>query len=613
MNARVAALRWAPWFAALVLSIVAVAVLEHRRGRPVRQEANAEREAKPPGSRVAWRVPTPRPRWGLRGDGLVEVRGRVIEASSGQSVVGAEVVASDGATESAEMSADDGSYRIALRPGKYRVFVRGDRFMSLGRRLKTYQSGVPRPEQVAEARAALAPELLVTSDIDGIDLEVVAAATVSGRVRGPDGQPVAGALVQARAVDPTDGDPVLATDLAETDATGAYRLVVPARAHQVEARHRTQGGARNRPIIELAPGQVRELDLELTPGCIIAGTVVRDGHLVESGALERVSSLTSNTGYQVEQIEDGRFWLNSDEALPMYLRAFPYKSPPSPAQLVRCDLQARHDLTFVIPPTQADLAGTLVTRDGGPAGHVYLDIHGLDPGLTDQIERTDAVGGWESFTLPPGRYAVVARAPGLGVADVVVMAPSRDLQLRMSGTGSLRGTTRGLTDGPFELDVDCAVQGETWGRTRERFLVVARGGAFRVDGLPACRLTMTPRRGPWQAASATVDIGADETAEVELDLGALAVLDIRGLVIDELGRPVSGATVTTLIPPIVNAVSDAGGRFFVRAPNGAALAVRSPGHEPLDLTVPAEPGVAWDVTATMVALMRPADMLPATP
>lgn len=600
MSTRATRLRWASWFVALLLSIVMVAVLEQQRVGAAREHASSEPAATTPGSQVAWSASVRRrPRWPRRGDGLVEVRGRVVDVSTGQPVAEAEVVASDDATESAELSAYDGSYQISLRPGSYRFFVRGERFMSLGRRHKSRTGGAPRPEEVAEARAALAPELLVTSDVDGVDLEVVAAATVNGRVRGPDGRPVAGALVQARAVDPTDGDPVLATDLAETDATGTYRLLVPARAHQIEARHPTHGRSRNRPIVALAPGQVREVDLDLEPGCIVTGTVTRDGQLVESGALERVASATSDQGYQVERIEGGRFSWSSEEALPMYLRAFPFKSPPSPPQLVRCDREALHDLAFVIPPTPADLSGTLVTRDGEAAGHVYLDIHGLDPGLTDQIERTDAAGAWESFTLPPGRYAVVARAPRLGVADIVAVAPARDLHLRMSGTGSLAGIARGLTEGTFELEVDCIVKGETWGRTRELFLVALNGGTFRIDGLPACLLAMTPRRGPWRGASTTVDIFSGSTSEIELDLTILAVRDIRGLLVDELGRPVAGATITAVEPPIVSAVSAADGRFFLRAPGGAVLAVRNAGHRPLDLTVPTGPGVAWDVTGTM--------------
>lgn len=591
--------RW-PWLIAGLLSTLAIATLEVRRARRLGSHAAARREEPGASAAVTWR--SARRPWPVlrRGDGLVEVRGRVLDATTGRAIAGVEVVATDAVAESSELTEIDGSYRLVVRPGRYRLLVRGERVVTLGRRQRARLGGAPRPSQVAEVRAALAAELSLERDLAGVDLEVVAAAAIRGRVVGPDGAPLAGAIVAATAIDATGGDPVLATDVAETGADGTFRLVVPARAHQLEVTHPDFGAAARRPILDLEPGQEVAVELPMVVGCVITGTVVRAGQRVEAGSVERAGGVEAATNYiGVDHFTGGRFRWGTDELAPIYLRVSPFKSPPSPTQTIRCDLGARHDLTFVIPATAADLAGTLTTHDGAPASQVYLDVHGLDPGLTDQQERTDAGGAWEVFTLPPGRYAIVARAPGLGLAEAIVTAPAGELHLRMSGVGGLTGAARGLADGTFEVDVECEMVGTTWGRTSERFLVVVRGGRFRVDGLPACRLVVTPRRGPWRAPPVTVEITADSVATVDLDLAPLAVRDVRGYLRDDLGRPLAGATVAMTTAPFVGTETDATGRFWLRAPRGAPLVVRAPGHAPLDLQVPDEPDLVWDVAVTV--------------
>jgi protocatechuate 3,4-dioxygenase beta subunit len=82
----------------------------------------------------------------------------------------------------------------------------------------------------SDTRAAALPVTVpTTGTLDGIDGTLSAAATISGTVTGPDGQPVEGATVRAYA----ESDAWFPTSGAATGPDGAYELTLPAGTYRI--------------------------------------------------------------------------------------------------------------------------------------------------------------------------------------------------------------------------------------------------------------------------------------------------------------------------------------------------------------------------------------------
>ena len=111
-------------------------------------------------------------------------------------------------------------------------------------------------------------------------IELVApSAELTGTVRGPDGDPVAGALVQAgwpeqRNVQRPDGATVMAPrpEVARTDGTGRYALRAQG-AGTVPFCVRAKGFAAHNQVVELRAGSRNVCDVQLVAGVTLVGSV----------------------------------------------------------------------------------------------------------------------------------------------------------------------------------------------------------------------------------------------------------------------------------------------------------------------------------------------------
>ncbi|HSK03144.1 MAG TPA: carboxypeptidase-like regulatory domain-containing protein, partial [Kofleriaceae bacterium] len=216
---------------------------------------------------------------------------------------------------------------------------------------------------------------------------------------------------------------------------------------------------------------------------------------------------------------DGTFrWTTTEEA-EIVLRAWPWKSPPSPAQSFACRDGARHaGVVFALPDRGPDLDGMLVDRGGAPVALAYVDLAPLDPGGIAQQERTDEQGRWSVFALPAGRYLVTAHAAGRGVVATTVTVPQVGVRLQLGGTGRIEGRTPQLARGSFELDLLRCDDGSAAIRLpAERRLVTIRDHAFTIEDVPACHLQIVTawRDRDWEGE---VAVPAGGTARLELDL-----------------------------------------------------------------------------------------------
>ena len=121
-----------------------------------------------------------------------------------------------------------------------------------------------------------------------------------------------------------------------------------------------------------------------------------------------------------------------------------------------------------------------------------IDLAPLDNGIGQQ-ERTDAQGRWGVYAMPAGSYRVTATAIGGGVVEQTVASPSHGVTLRLSGLGTLEGTTSTLANGSFELSLDAC--GDALRLPNQSRIVQVVGGRFRVADVPACELTVSAGAG----------------------------------------------------------------------------------------------------------------------
>lgn len=474
-------------------------------------------------------------------DGLARVRGKVVDAHDGAPVGGVAVVFSGESGETEATAADDGTYELALAPGAYHAFVRGDGVMSIGTPEPERLPGGPSADDVDAPATQLAPAIAIAHDTSGVDLPVERGGVVTGHVLDDHGHAIAHALVRARG----DVRPVLGGDVAETDATGAFQLTLPAGVYQVDATHPDYASlADGVAELDLLPGtRATSLDLTMTAGCIVRGRVVGpNGQPAGDGAME--AKLGADEFQPLGRIEpDGTFRFTTLADASFELRAWPWKSPPSQPQTFRCTPGARFDAQFTIPIGSADLDGTILTADGRPAAGAYLDVLAVSEGGTSQQERASDDGSWAVYDMPAGDYVVTASVPGEGSVSRTVHVPAHGVALALAGTGAIDGTIKGVDDGTLAMMIGhCDDQPAGVYAAPETRLVPVRGGHFHLDRVPACSLYVSTAR-DGRAVGDEVQVAAGHETPLALDLTPPRTIEIDGKVLAADGTPAAGALV----------------------------------------------------------------------
>jgi protocatechuate 3,4-dioxygenase beta subunit len=509
-----------------------------------------------------------------RADGAVTISGTVVDAATRDGVGGVEVVFRGEGGEESIMAGPDGRYRIAVRPGAYRAFVRDDAVLSIGR-AEVRLPDQPSADAAGAPDEALMPLVVARASASGVDLTVARGGVVRGQVIDRSGRPVASAVLRARSGGPR---PALGTDVVETGADGSFELRLPPGGYAIEVSHaRFAGiaGPEDERRIAIAPGDVVTRTFTLAAGCVIAGRVVRPGGAAAGeGAIEARYRPDEHQFAAAGRIAaDGTFrWATTDEA-EIELRAWPWKSPPSPERAFACHDGARYEgVVFELPQRGPDLDGVLVDHTGAPVPLAYIDVMPAEGG-SGQVERTDEQGRWSVYQLEPGGYVVTAHAAGRGVVAQAVTAPAVQVRLELGGTGRIAGRTPRIENGSFELVLArCSTETASLRLPGERRLVAVTDHVFTVEDVPACELDLFASwRGQTARERALVTAGG--AAELDLEVGPARMKQVRGTVTDEDGRPIASAQVKAMIrgEAPVFATADEGGRYEMRAAAGAMI------------------------------------------
>lgn len=471
--------------------------------------------------------------------GLWRVSGTVREYQTLAPIPGAEMVLAGPMGENSAVADGEGRYTMLVQPGSYRAFARADGYIAVGEMPIERVPSQPDASKIGLPEGHIAPALFVGRDHVGIDVHLTGAAQIYGTVYDGDGYPVPEVLVVAeRASRGASGvaRPVLGSHIDETDYDGSYRLTVPAGFLKIAANHIDYAGVEYNTTRVLGPGEEARVDLTLTRGCIIKGTVVdADGYRVDEGSLERwVGGAPPNDYAPATRIDgDGDFRLALTTTGEVKLRAWPWKSGPSHPQTFDCRDGALYEgVVLVAQDLDADLEGTVIDADGDPIEHVFVDILPMDRGGMEQQERANRYGEFAVFQLPQGDYRVQAYVPGKGIAMEIVTTPTRGIRLQLGGTGSIAGKVLGIDNGAFTMtvrtcaitDVDGEVDGNVLGTFDDvtmpdiQMVVPVTAGEFRIDGLPTCAIS---GRASWGARStyfrATVPAGGiGQVGEIDL-------------------------------------------------------------------------------------------------
>ncbi|HVO10207.1 MAG TPA: carboxypeptidase-like regulatory domain-containing protein [Vicinamibacteria bacterium] len=493
--------------------------------------------------------------------------GRVVEADSGRPVAGVRLLLrGDAGARTLLRSGPDGRYLArGLAPQRYTLSVEDERFVPWTRALT-----------LAAGRA------------EAQDLALVHGATLTGRVVGERGEPVAGASLRLG----RSGENVFRSfvrtieggAVARSAVDGSFRAtrLAPGDGQRLDVTHeeyeeRALGG------ISLVAGATRSgLTVVMRRGLSLRG-VVRDaeGRPVAGAEVTLSRSRSIRAGRGGAQISligpgsevrreagpDGRFEFRglSPGDYTVSARASGFaRAAVDPVNV--SETSAGQPIELSLRPGAA-ISGYVRDRAGAGAAGWYVSARpsaAPGPALGPATPRTEEATGADGLFVLEGLGAgesydlQLLGPPGLGPRRAGVVAPADGLEIAVPGTGSIRGHVVEAENGHAVQDFELRYEPDARGGTRfvmrvgpgggrgpyEPQSLHAEDGSFTLDGVPAGRWTLrASARGyqPGTVASLAVTEGeAVDGVELRLSRGAVVsgrVLDGRG------GRPVAGATV----------------------------------------------------------------------
>jgi Carboxypeptidase regulatory-like domain len=355
---------------------------------------------------------------------------------------------------------DAGRYALCTAPGWLRLEADADRHGPT----VTY----------AGARADLA-----------IDLSLPPETAIAGRVVGPDGAPVAGALIVARA---QNRQPGVAT---MSDAAGQFRFgnLAPVRYLIVA---RAGDGAADAVVGPFAPGKSGDVVLSLARGLSVRGRAIADGRPL-AGARVRVVGADPGApelGSAVTQA-DGRFVLSGLPRGGERVEVEGYRTvDPQRAELGDFEGSGPRDRAIDIVCERRKHISGRVMRNGAPVARANVYVLSGSSRWVELTAMTDAHGGFSVDVDGPDRFQLYAESNELAALSAsqlleIGAAAVDGVVLELDGTATVAGT---VVDGEGAPVAGASVRLSSLEGEEAGFDITAADGSFlvaaKVEGGP---------------------------------------------------------------------------------------------------------------------------------
>jgi hypothetical protein len=453
-----------------------------------------------------------------------------------------------------------------------------------------------RPTQVDRSKPSAVPRTAFVDAGDGAEPVEAAASRaagdgrITGRVLDVEGSPLAGVDVVlhatrvVRTVAQYDFVPFMESFLgatppfgaARTDAAGAYVFDAPPAGEWIAVA--STPGRRTvaaEPVRKRKGVDVRVADLSLPPGRRLAG-VVRDA----SGPLVDVRVAWSPTGempYPIPPLGErrtdfeGRFVFEDYPDGPTILVA---RSDGRPTILHPLPAAASGPVTLTMIPSATIRGRTLDRTTGNPVAGVRLCVSRFPDEASVAVAVSDAEGRYELSPAPSGKdltiavrkhgYTLVASpeeasgarpisGEGMQALDVVAPGAVVERDLLLAGAAPVHGRVVNAADGAGIGGAVVHLRSTAHGAVRQETATTDDSGAFEIRAAAAGGVAVVAEKAGWHAEPSKAESAAagpfpttivtpgvrGEAIVVKLRRG----LDVKGLVVDESGRPVAQADI----------------------------------------------------------------------
>lgn len=477
------------------------------------------------------------------------VQGRVLQRGTSTPVAGARVVLTGGAGQVSQTAVTDenGTYQFSnLNTGRVRLTVTRAGYFDASRQITVTQGRT------------------VTADFD-LRLRASQLASLSGVVTDTNGTAIRGAVVTL-----SNGTSAGMSDT--TDSRGRYsitRIIPDTYTVTVSASgfNSTTGTA------ALDQGGASVLNFSLTGiGASTAGItgLVVDGNgqpiigarvTITGGPVTGRTSTTDGNGqYQLLNLPAGTYTLR--------VNATGFQSQ---TQTVFTQVNTTSQLDFTLTEQVNQLFGSIagrVTRSDGTA-LPGVTVRVTAGPSTGQVITTDDQGNFSILDLPIGTYALTFSRSGFSTRTITnievfgnTVTSIDDVALAASSTGAvLSGTVTDTNGNPISSVLVRVLQNNTVVAST----TTGAQGTYSFSNLAAGTYVVQFSKTGFttaQVSGVAITTGDSVTVNVQLTGSGTGTGTITGLVVDPLGRPVQGATISLNGPSgTQTATTDANGVF----------------------------------------------------